>query len=95
MPPAGPGSSSGAEPTPENGLPIRIIVKAPAARPASPKRAFSPAITEAMASTVRLRPAALASQSPSTTSSQLPTMRRRQAHGAGVMLRRAWGVPSG
>ena len=71
---AGSGSISGEVATPENGLPMNIIVSAPSATPALPNRASSPATVAAMASTVRLSAAALAHQSPPTTSSQLCTI---------------------
>ena len=62
--PAGSGSSSGALETPENGLPTKTIVSAPARMPARPNSASRPATNAAIARIVRLSAPAFATHDP-------------------------------
>ena len=71
MAPTGWGRSSGADDAPENGLPTSAIATPASTAPGRPINACSPATTAAVARIVRLSPAALATQSPPMTSSQL------------------------
>jgi hypothetical protein len=75
MAPTGWGISSGADEAPENGLPTSAKATPASTAPVRPISACRPATTAPMARMVRASPAALAAQSPPTTSSQLCSTR--------------------